>query len=259
MTLDKAVSLLNFIDSKLRRISIGGDIFISYLLRRTPFEVENYFFRPWRSILSSTGNPRSFTLAGNHGMYSGGAGYYSLLDKLAQPASYFCLRNKYWQIIGLDTGLKAKLGLGPTNLEQTEAEWLVNKIVNRDGRKTALLSHHQLFSADEKFDGQSFNIPLYKQVASLLGQVDIWLWGREHNLVIFDSYMNLRRGRCIGCGAFPVGKEELPSVHPTSGGGPTPERCVRLPRTRTSEQRIANHAERARDTHAPVSPNTSRS
>jgi hypothetical protein len=186
-----------------------GDIYYA----GTAFEVENYFFRPWRSILAPSGNPRTFSLAGNHDMYSGGAPYYDLLDKLSQPASYFCLRNRYWQIIAMDTGLNAKFGIDPTSLERTEVEWLVDKIVNRDDRKTILLSHHQLFSADEKFEGQSFNIPLYKQIVSVLGNVDLWLWGHEHNLVVYEPYMNLRRGRCIGCGAFPVGKEELPSVH----------------------------------------------
>jgi len=186
-----------------------GDIYYA----GTAFEVENYFYRPWRSILASCGNVRTFSLSGNHDMYSGGIAYYDLLDKLTQPASYFCLRNKYWQIIGSDTGLNAKFGVDPTSLERTEAEWLVDKIVNRGNRRTILLSHHQLFSADEKFEGQSFNIPFYKQVASVLGNVDLWLWGHEHNLVVYEPYMNLRRGRCIGCGAFPVGKEELPSVH----------------------------------------------
>ncbi|MGA8088657.1 MAG: metallophosphoesterase [Terracidiphilus sp.] len=186
-----------------------GDIYYA----GTEFEVQNYFYRPWRSILGAAGNPRSFSLAGNHDMYSGGMAYYSLLDQLAQPASYFCLRNKYWQVIGIDTGVNAKFGVDPTTLKESEAEWLVDKIENRGNRKTILLSHHQLFSADEKFVGQSFNIPLYKQVASVLGNVDIWLWGHEHNLVIYEPYMNLRRARCIGCGAFPVGKEELPSVH----------------------------------------------
>jgi predicted phosphodiesterase len=186
-----------------------GDIYYA----GTAFEVENYFYRPWRSILGQAGNPRTFSLSGNHDMYSGGDAYYSLLDKLAQPASYFCFRNNEWQIIGLDTGLHAKLGLEPTSLEQSEAEWLVDKIENRGDRKTILLSHHQVFSADEKFNGQSFNIPLYKQVASVLGKVDIWFWGHEHNLVLFEPYMNLQRGRCIGCGAFPVGTGELPSIH----------------------------------------------
>lgn len=185
-----------------------GDIYYA----GTAFEVENYFYRPWRSILASAGITRSFSLSGNHDMYSGGVPYYGLLDKLAQPASYFCLRNEHWQIIAMDTGLNAKLGLAPTYLETSEAEWLVEKIINRGTRKTILLSHHQLFSADEKFEGQSFNIPLYKQLSSALGQVDLWLWGHEHNLVIFEPYMNLRRGRCIGCGAFPVGIGELPAV-----------------------------------------------
>jgi len=186
-----------------------GDIYYA----GTAFEVENYFYRPWRSILGQAGNPRSFSLSGNHDMYSGGEAYYSLLDKLGQPASYFCLRNKDWQIIAMDTGLHARLGLDPTRLEQSEAEWLIDKMKNRGDRKTILLSHHQLFSADEKFEGQTFNIPLYKQLVSVLVGVDIWLWGHEHNLVVYEPYMNLQRGRCIGCGAFPVGIGEIPSVH----------------------------------------------
>jgi predicted phosphodiesterase len=186
-----------------------GDIYYA----GTEFEVENYFYRPWRRILYREASPRTFTLAGNHDMYSGGEAYYGLIDRLGQPASYFCLRNKSWQIIALDTGLHAKFGLEPTRLEQTEVDWFIDKMNNREGRKTILLSHHQLFSADEKFEGQSFNIPLYKQLASALGQIDIWLWGHEHNLVVFEPYMNLRRGRCIGCGAFPVGDGELSPVH----------------------------------------------
>jgi hypothetical protein len=59
----------------------------------------------------------------------------------------------------------------------------------------------------------------------VLGKVDIWLWGHEHNLVVFEPYMNLQRGRCIGCGAFPVGTGELPSVHANPD---VPLRQVRL-------------------------------
>src|SRR5262249_46688194 len=46
-----------------------------------------------------------YTLAGNHDMYSGGQGYYWLLDQLGQPASYFGLRNEDWQLLAMDTGL----------------------------------------------------------------------------------------------------------------------------------------------------------
>jgi hypothetical protein len=44
-----------------------------------------------------------FSLCGNHDMYSGGAGYYWLVDHIGQQASYFCLRNANWQFLAMDT------------------------------------------------------------------------------------------------------------------------------------------------------------
>jgi hypothetical protein len=35
----------------------------------------------------------------------------------------------------------------------------------------------------------------------------MWLWGHEHDLVIFNNYQGVY-GRCIGHGAFPVGIDE---------------------------------------------------
>ena len=37
-------------------------------------------------------------------MYSGGEGYYWLVDELSQKASYFCIRNSDWQFVAMDTG-----------------------------------------------------------------------------------------------------------------------------------------------------------
>lgn len=189
-----------------------GDIYYS----GTEFEVENYFYRPCLEILelSETG-PKSdiYTLSGNHDMYSGGEGYYKLIDWLGQPASYFCLRNDYWQFLAMDTGLHAYVPIGgkPTFLEDTEVEWLKDKVSNSGTRKNILLSHHQLFSAyDEIGDGKHFNQKLYDQVSSILPKVTMWFWGHEHDLVIFRKYMGVL-GRCIGCGAFPVAIEEIPS------------------------------------------------
>ena len=53
----------------------------------------------------------SWILNGNHDMYSGGDGYYELLDKeerFAGPKglSFFHLQNKYWDLLGLDTAYK---------------------------------------------------------------------------------------------------------------------------------------------------------
>jgi predicted phosphodiesterase len=61
-----------------------GDVYYS----GTEFEVENYFMSIWRSTLDLT-KTRTFSLAGNHDMYSGGQAYYRMIQELGQPASYF--------------------------------------------------------------------------------------------------------------------------------------------------------------------------
>jgi hypothetical protein len=175
--------------------------------------MENYFYKPWMQTLQpDTSGITSFITPGNHDLYSGGQPFYDVIDKFGQPASYFCLRNQHWQLIGIDTALNDRLGGPPTSLEETEVEWLRDKINTAGGRRTMLLSHHQLFSANDRFDGMSFNENLYMQVEPLLPKVDLWLWGHEHDLVIFGDHLKLKRGRCIGGSAFPVGKYEMPAV-----------------------------------------------
>ena len=115
----------------------------------------------------------------------------------------------YWESATL-TGLNDRLGGPPTSLDPSEAEWLRDKFENAGGRRTVLLSHHQLFSTNEQFDGKSYNANLYSQLEPMIPGVDLWLWGHEHDLVVFGSHMNLSRGRCIGGSAFPVGKYEVP-------------------------------------------------
>lgn len=178
-------------------------------------EVREYFYKPWQEILQpDAAGIASLVLPGNHDLYAGGQPFYDLLDRFGQPASFFCLRNKHWQLIGLDTALHDQLGGPPTSLEPSELEWLRDKMQNAGGRRTVLLSHHQLFSANEQFGELklSHNPTLYEQVKSILPQVDLWLWGHEHDLVIFNEHLGLKRGRCIGGSAFPVGKYEMPDV-----------------------------------------------
>src|SRR5579871_4754158 len=182
-----------------------GDIYYS----GTEFEMENYFLNIWSRILDLT-RVHTFTLAGNHDMYSGGAPYYQLIQKLGQPASYFCLRNDDWQFIALDTGLHDDdaLDAQPTYLEDTEVQWLKDKVATAAGRHTVLLSHHQLFTAFESIGGQSVNTRLLGQVGSVLPQVTVWFWGHEHNQVIYGQNQGVL-GRCIGHAAYPVGTTEI--------------------------------------------------
>jgi predicted phosphodiesterase len=155
-----------------------------------------------------------FTLSGNHDMYSGGDGYYWLLDQLGQPASYFCLRNDNWQVLAMDTGLHdndpGTVISNLTYLDEQEAAWHRHKIATAGRRRTVLLSHHQLFCANGGVgttgDGRplAVNPRLYDSFADVFGQVDLWMWGHEHNLIVFDEYIGLRRGRCIGSAAVPT-------------------------------------------------------
>jgi hypothetical protein len=189
-----------------------GDIYYS----GTDFEVNNYFLQPWKQILNLTANPiPTFSLAGNHDMYCGGVPYYNLIKTLGQPASYFCLRNANWQFIALDTGYNDHNptggGSGATFLQPTEVTWLTDKVNNAGNRRTILLSHHQLFTAFDEIACQEVNMRLYPQVASLLPKVALWLWGHEHNFVLYGPYRNLARSCCLGHGAFPVGIDELKS------------------------------------------------
>jgi hypothetical protein len=204
-----------------------GDVYYS----GTEHEFQNYFYPIWRDVLGLPGvpwgekltdlasRPSTFTLSGNHDMYAGGAPYYTVLDMIGQPASYFCLRNSKWQFIALDTGKHdadpTAAGKNVTFLEPTEVDWLKHKMATADGRKTVLLSHHQLYTAFENEQiGDGFTNPkLLEQTSDILPRVTAWLWGHEHNLVVFEIFQNVL-GRCIGHGAFPVGRDELGKVNP---------------------------------------------
>jgi hypothetical protein len=120
-----------------------GDIYYSC----TDFETQNYFLQVWKQYFDPNKIP-SFTLSGNHDMYSGGAPYYALIKQLNQPASYCCLRNDNWQFVMIDTGLNDRTpsGSDPTSLQDTEVAWVKQRIATAGTRKSVLLSHHQLFT-----------------------------------------------------------------------------------------------------------------
>jgi uncharacterized caspase-like protein len=175
-----------------------------------------------------------YTLSGNHDMYSGGAGYYWLLDQLnegamRQQASYFCLRSadRAWQFLGLDTGLNDYSPLAVldavTFLEPDEEEWHLERIAEFPGR-TILLSHHQPFSAcaqigAEKEDGRRcpYNPRLMasfdkfaKAAQTAGGEIAAWYWGHEHIFSWYDTYQGVKRGRCLGNGSIPVFTSDQP-------------------------------------------------
>lgn len=212
---DNARKLLAKVASKTPDVVIHlGDVYYS----GTEYEVRNYFYAIWRKELglprvawgASPSRPRAkpatFHLAGNHDMYAGGAPYYTVITMLGQPASYFCLRNDDWQFVAMDTGLHDANPLtqgSATFLEETEVAWVKDKIRSAGRRKSVLLSHHQLFSATDRFGGQTVNARLLDQLGDVLPGLTAWLWGHEHSLVIYKRFQHVL-ARCIGHGAFPV-------------------------------------------------------
>jgi predicted phosphodiesterase len=213
-----------------------GDVYYA----GTSTEMTHNFLQVCNSILGP--NIPIYSLCGNHDMYSGGAPYYQMLDTIGQQSSYFCLRGNFWQIIAVDTGNNDQnpltVSTNMTKLNDTEIPWALDKVQNAGGRRTILLSHHQLFSpfgSVGSVDGTPycFNPNLYGVFKGVLTAVDVWLWGHEHTLAVYDQYMGLGKGRCIGASAIPVftGQQSYTpdgSLHTFNGTLPTWQGAVQL-------------------------------
>lgn len=142
----------------------------------------------------------SWSLNGNHDMYSGGDGYFDTL--LADPrferqqrSSWFGLENGDWKILGLDTAYDDH------DLRDPQADWVA---AQADGSKrTLLLSHHQLFSTDPDKGGPK----LQKKLAPVLssGRVASWFWGHEHRCVVYErDHGGVGLPSCVGHGGVPI-------------------------------------------------------
>ncbi|MGA2299644.1 MAG: metallophosphoesterase [Candidatus Acidiferrum sp.] len=200
-----------------------GDVYYA----GTDDEFRGNFLDPINAIAP---NIPVYTLSGNHDMYAGGAPFYGLLSQLnatpglkpyQQKASYFCLRSANWQILAMDTGLHdcdlSTVTTNVTYLDPQEEVWHVDKLKNAGGRQTILLSHNQPFTAFGDGIGQgpsgkplAYNPKLYSVFGPFLNNIALWLWGHEHNFEVFNPYLGLKKGRCVGAAAIPCLKAENP-------------------------------------------------
>ncbi len=198
-----------------------GDIYYA----GTAEECDAHFLAPLRAAMPGV---RVFTLCGNHDVYSGGKGYYGLLDRIGQPASCFCLRSpdRSWQILAADTGLNDRdpfdLTTALTRIDPREEEWHLDKLRGFPGR-TILLTHHQPFSAFAQIGPLSRHDPVnpnlmatYARLASA-GRVDAWFWGHEHSLRVYAPFRGVARGRNVGHGAIPVASRVTGGSAPLAG------------------------------------------
>ncbi len=156
----------------------------------------------------------TYVLNGNHEMYSGGEGYFDrALLEYRQPTSYFCLQNRWWRIVALDTGyhcskdgdlllIALHLKHDSTKLPAACVTWLEQTVFAdpNDRRPVILLTHHQPFSA---FKQENVYPQVVPPLTPFLDRVAIWFWGHEHRLALYAKHQNIR-GRCIGHGGIPI-------------------------------------------------------
>ena len=222
-----------------------GDIYYS----GTPQEARYNFAEPLAAAFRDRAAIPVFNLPGNHDYYSGGQGFFGLVDgplgvAAGQKASYFGVRttDRRWQLVGVDTGQGDRVpGVNfdefysaPT-LRDSEADWVRDKVQRFPGR-TVMLSHHQLFSAHVPLNGSrsgrprpNFNDRLLDLARPYAGRVAAWLWGHEHSLALYqDGLAGIARGRLVGCSGFEVGSGEDPYV------GRFPDVPFRSPEVRLS-------------------------
>lgn len=174
-----------------------GDVYYSGSKR----EYERNFLNLWP--VRQGEDVGSYSLCGNHDMYYGGHAYYDtcLADRRLERqngCSFFALKNAHWQILGLDTGYE------DGGLHGEQATWARTLIQSAPDHRTALLSHHQLFSAHE-----SGAKVLQRKIEPVLAteRIDAWLWGHEHRCIQYESTTwnghRLGFSSCVGHGGIP--------------------------------------------------------
>ena len=203
-----------------------------------------------------------YNLPGNHDMYSGGGAFYAVMPTFnhgrsfaggnqpapLQGASFFCLRNSWLQLQGMDTGYYDSdlfdVSKDTTQLHPLEAAWHLDKIQNAGGRAVFLFSHHQAWSAFLPIGSGPIhtpralaespitmstweNIHLQSAFAKVPSDtVRAWFWGHEHVLEVYDqaaiakSLVNgqplggefnwLPYAACVGYSAFPQFESDKP-------------------------------------------------
>lgn len=184
------------------------------------WEYAKRFLPYWPVRLTEADRVGSWCVNANHDMYSGGYGYFNLLEdpRFARQgrSSWFSFLNDDWRVVGLDTAWD-ETGVHDPRIEHGLQDPQAERIATwaaADSRRLVLLSHHQLFSAYD--DPGPY---LRNRLADLLdrGRIKAWFWGHEHKAVAYAPFDGLEFGRCLGNGGVPV----YPSRAAPRVGGPS--------------------------------------
>jgi Calcineurin-like phosphoesterase len=199
-----------------------GDVYYSGLAS----EVQRHVLAYWPVTRAQAGSGvTSWSLNGNHDMYSGGFGYYDTL--LADPrfaaqhsadgaaTSFFRLTSPSWDFVGLDTSWDTDvLSQGASAVLADPQADFVASVAKESSRKLVLLSHHQLITA---YDHDDIGTVLPSKLGPVLdsGRVTAWWWGHEHRCMTFKASSGVSFPRCVGHGGVPM-------VQGYTAGAPVP-------------------------------------
>ncbi len=182
-------------------------------------EYENRFLAHWPV---DAGSPvSSWSLNGNHDMYTGGHGYFDTLladnrFRGQRGSSNFILRNDYWQLIGIDSAYQSP---DDPNLSDQQKAWLgqaINEDAGAGSRQTILLSHHQAFTA---FGDSNVSGKLAGDVSSALNgrRVAAWFWGHEHRGTVYATDITARNYESLARYTATVGHGGVPQLVSSDG------------------------------------------
>lgn len=171
-----------------------GDVYYS----GTHDEVRRRFLELWPRVPGAVNRACN----SNHEMYAGGFGYFDLtLPRFGQAASFFCLDNDHYRIIGLDSGYDEG------DLAGEQGAWARDLAAGAAGRRIVLLSHHQPFSLRERrYDAMVARLrPLLEE-----RRIFAWYWGHEHRCVVYERHPAWGfHGRCIGHSGYPYFRDRF--------------------------------------------------
>jgi hypothetical protein len=200
-----------------------GDVYYS------GFESEDRhrFLDPWPvTAQQAAAGVTSWSLNGNHDMYSGGFGYFGTLlgdprfraqrSPDGKPTSFFRLRSPSWDFVGIDTAWDTDVTSdGQVAVLQDPQARYVAGVAGGSPRKLVLFSHHQLVSV---YDQGDLGPTLGAKLAPVLrgDRVTAWWWGHEHRAITYGAAAGVRFPRCLGNGGVPI----RPDPAPPSGSTP---------------------------------------
>jgi hypothetical protein len=200
-----------------------GDVYYSGL----PTEYQRHVLAYWPvTPARQKAGVTSWSLNGNHDMYSGGFGYFGTL--LAHPlfvhqsvadgaTSWFHLSSPKWDFLGLDTAWDEKvLFRGDAGVLADPQAAYVRAVAAIPRTKIVLLSHHQYVTA---YDPEDIGPELGQKLGPVLekGAVRAWWWGHEHRCMTFKPSGGVPFPRCIGNGGVPMIAHEPDAPIPEPG------------------------------------------